>query len=482
MKTPKLLFATFLVFISSFLSFTQSLRFFATTDSLPNNFVAMNIIFNNRIDLTNYKEFFVDKDLMGIAVVNDDGIVFSKTPPILGVLSAPPFILINKYFGINQLSEVQAFESVYHQYAGKITAALYTALSAALIFLIANQINRSIKLSLLSTSVYVFCTSVFNTASQVNWQHGISLFFITLFIWIFIVNPQKALNLFIAGLIAGLFTQIRISNAFYIFLPLAFLYMKYGFRKSTLLKMLIILIGSTITYGAIYYWYKSIGVPSGYAGEIVHSLQIWRLDTFLANLLSILFSFNFGLFFYSPILLIGVLGLRRLVKERSNRGSSEVVLVLSALPVAIIFIVFASSWWMWIGGGALNARLLSESVPVYIFLLNYTIKQYSSRILMVLLGLTFIVSFYMNFLTTYQLEKVWWDKYLLPGNSMYNRNAWFADPFLARYMFENNYIYHVAVYRKGDEIIERTRVFRPSIYYRGVTKLFDNESVILKID
>ncbi len=468
------------VFLVSFFSFTHSLRFFPTTDSIPNNFVAMNLIFENRIDLTNYKELIDEGGLAGIKVTNENGIVFSKSPPLVGLLSTPPFYLVNKYFGIDYLTETQIFNSAYHQYAGKITASLYTSLSVIFVFLILSRFSKGHAKPLLMTAIYVFCTNIFNTASQANTMHGVSLFLIMLYVWILLSAKNKLFPFLVAGLIAGLFTQVRISNVLYLFFPFALIVAKSGITKELFKKMFVIGLGFALTYGFITLWYRELGVPYGLESEMSYSLTTWGLEKFIRNVISILFSFNFGLFFYSPLLLLGVLGAWKIARRREERTEEELFLT-AILPVAILFVAFASSWWMWIGGGALNARLLSESVPIYIFLTSYSLKYINRKIAKILVATTFVFSFYLNFLTTYQLEWAWWAN-LLPGEIMYNRNAWFHDPILAQYMLENNYIYVNNVYRKNNEVIERIRVYRPSFVQKGIPKLFDNEKVLITLD
>lgn len=476
----KSIYACVLVFIVSFLSFTQSLRYFPTTDSLPNNFVAMNLIFENRIDLTNYKHLFIDSGLLGIYVENDKGVVFSKSPPIVGLLSVPPFILVNSYFGINHLSVDQVFSSPYNQYAGKVSASIYTSLSAAFVFLILKEFSKNNKIPFLATAVYVFCTNVFNTAAQANTMHGLSLFLTMLFVWIIVSAKQRLLPYLVAGLIAGIFTQVRVSNVLYMFFPIALVLAKTGISKELIKKTVLLCLGFILSYGFIQMWYISLDVPYGVQSEIFYSIETWNIDKFWRNAVSILFSFNFGLFFYSPILLLSCLGIIKIVKKGQDRSDEEIFLT-ALVPVAFLFLVFASSWWMWIGGGALNARMLSESVPVYVFLFGYIIKHLHGLFVKMFIVATFGLSIYMNFLTTYQLEGAWWSN-LLVGEVMYNRNAWFSTPFLAQYMFENNYIYINSVYRRNNEIIEHIRVYRPSFYHRSIPKLFDEEKAILTLE
>ena len=81
------------------------------------------------------------------------------------------------------------------------------------------------------------------------------------------------------------------------------------------------------------------------------------------NFFSMLFSFRKGLFLYTPLLLVSLLGLIPLWKQ--NRFK-----FFSLLAFLFILNYILSSWWMWWYGGSFSSRVYVEYIPVFILLLG----------------------------------------------------------------------------------------------------------------
>lgn len=478
-KKGVVVFLATIIFFLSFFSFTFSMRFFPTTDSLPNNFTALNILFNRRIDLTNLKEVLSERDLLGTTITNSKGIIYSKTPTILGVLSLPTFFVFNKVYGVDNISPRQIVETSYNQYIGKLSASFYSALSSVILFLILIRVTKQLSLSLAATLVYCLGTNVFNIASQSNLQHGTSLLLINLFLLIFLANPNKNLNLLFSGLIGGLFSQVRLSNTFYLPFPLVFLFLAPKRKKETIKNYTIFLLGAGIAYLVILGIYRFLQVPSGYRDEIFFSIREWSPKIFGANFFSLLFSFNFGLFVFSPILILNLpllLNFRRKLKMQEKR------VFIALLPTLMLFVIFAPSWWMWTGGLSPGARLLLEAIPILIIFLAFSYKLLRKYIVYRLIFISlFVVSLYLNILTTYFFDTEWYDKYTIPGHRNQVRNAWFRKPTSLNFLIEKNYIHYAILYKRGDKILVRNIIYRLSLRYKGIVKLHDSESLVLKL-
>ncbi len=481
-RTPvnfNVILASIIVFIVSFFVFTFSMRYYPTTDSLPNNYIAFNLLFEGRIDLSNYEDILINRDLIGIAVKNSEGKLFSKTSPLVGILSAPTFWLINQYYGVSYLTEKEVVNTYYNQYVGKISASIYLSLSVLFIFLLLYRLSKNIKFTLFSTIIYVFGTNIFNTAAQANWQHAISLFLITLFLLIFAGNEKKSAYVLITtGIISGLFSQLRISNTFYIIFPILFFLFS---TKKEVKKLTIYLCSTAITYFLISNMLQRFGVPFGYGGELTLSLKEFTLLTSIKNLTSLLFSFNHGLFTFSPVLLLVIPSILLLFKK-SRKNDKERHFLLLLLPVLLTYLLFSSIWWMWTGGISLNARLLSEAVPIFVLLANYSIKYYWEKSLFWAFTLPlFLISFYTNYLTTFAFDYEWHDKYIIKGHHNQFRNAWYSHPPLLVLLAKRNYIFYEKIYRKDGYIYSDKFVFRPSIKYANIVKLFSSKEEVLRI-
>lgn len=478
-KPYKLILISVFLFIFSFKVFNISDYFYPTTDSLPINLTTLNIIFNKRYDLDNFKKILRKKGLIGITIVNKNNKkIYSKVPIIVGLLNVPAFYLFNKYFGINYLSEKTLLDSDYSQFIGKFTASIYTSLSSVFLFLSLYYFEKKLRKPLIVTLIYTLCTNVFNTASQANWQHGISLMFINLSIFIYIYfmkyQGKKGLNLrstLPVSFLLALLTQIRISNGIYLVFFI-YLLIKEKFIKTT---KIIFFIGSFIFFYFLFFLFNKLNnFPYGYANEIFFSLKEISPLIFIKNLISLLVSPNYGLFTFSPILLFIFLVFlnKKLIQKKFIQAS---------IITIFIFILFSSSWWMWTGGKSLNARLLSEANPLFIILLFYVVASIKKvRIFNLVFLLFLLISFYINILTTLFLDISYYDKYPFKvGHKNQIWNAWYIKPPLILYLAKRNIIKIKKVYKKNNNIFVKTLVYRPSFKYKGIIKLFEKEERLI---
>jgi len=503
------------IFLLAYISFTYSLKPFPTTDSLPNNLTALNIIFNKRIDLTNYENILIKKDLIGITKKNKNNKIYSKSPVINGILSVPIFFLITKISNFPRLNEKQILNSNisrYVEYIGKINASFLISISAVFLFLLLNKLFKNKKISFIGILTYIFCTAVFNTASQANWQHSFSLFFIIISLYIYFTT--KRWGVFFSGLFLGLATQIRITNFFYIIFLILNLFQEsenHGFypwmkryncsppkaghkakqkttgfargflffsnlpkkNKLVIINFCLLLIGFLISYFSIYELNKTLNIPYGYYDEILFSIKEFTLPTFFLNLISLLFSFNYGLFFYSPILFLNFL---LILKIKSYLKKDRKKLILISLFVISLFIIFASFWWMWTGGVSLNARLIIEVIPLMIILLNYVLLKYWKNYFFRLIFIVFFfISFFINFLTTYMLDLSYYDRFPRCGHRCQNQVAWFNKPIFLTTLIEKKYIYVEQIKKEGENLYIIKKIYRPSLKYFGLPKIFENK-------
>lgn len=476
-KKAKILCLGIGIGVVSFLAYTYSMRLYNTTDSLPNNLTALNLIFHHRLDLTNLRDLLIKRDLIAITgAPNAHGLIFSKTPPLLGILSTPFFYLLNKWYGVSFLTNEQLLTN-YNQYIGKITASIYASLSVILIFFILLKIFKKPKIAAYSTLVYAFCTNIYNMASQANWQHAVSLFFINAGIYS-LLHSEKKRYLIIAGILMGIFSQIRISNGFYVLFGIIYLALSVRNRIDIFKRVCLFLLSFFLAYGVIFGFNRILDIPFGYSDEIIFSLKVFTPQLFVANFFSLLFSYNYGLFFFSPILLFSIFGLRAMLQKRPNKIK---ILLISLLPTLILFPLFASFWWAWAGGQSLNARLITEALPILTILIAAGFSFYSrSKLYKLLFIIFFGISLYINILTVYFMDYSWYSNTRV-GHLSQNYNAWFSRPILIESLIRKNTISITSLYRKNNTIVTRDKVYRPSLHYGTIVKLFDGESLVVDL-
>lgn len=447
------LFLIITLFIISFSAYNRSAVYFATTDALPNTLTTLNIIRHHRLDITNIQHELDKRDLKGIYVKNEQGKVYPKTSVLLGIMGVPFYSFMHWWWDIPSYSDTTMIDSFYSQFLGKIYASLLTSLSVIFVYGVLRRIKLSRQTSWIMACLYALCTNVFNIASQSNIQHGISLFLVTGALLLFFTQSARRItriaSVLFAGFLIGISTHIRISNGFYsVFFCLLIIGQWIKDTKTRHLsyeKFISYLTGFALGYVPYMLLMKPLNIPMGYQEEILFSFKIWSFSQFLQNIYALLFSYNYGLFVFSPIFIIILIAL---VTRRKVAVSHKLLMYLSYLTI-LIFIAFAGSWWMWSGGLSLGARLIIEAIPLGILLMGIYFEDLSRLPLFKLQLLTLVlISIYFNILTTYTFDKSWHDQYTIPGHANQIRNAWFDKPALLVYLMQHQFYIESHIQRK----------------------------------
>lgn len=468
------------IFISAFYSYTLSMRPFNTIDSYPNNFVAVNWLINRRLDLTNLENEISIRGIENIIVKNKQGVAYPKTPLIVGILNIPGFTLLNWYYNIRYLTPHQIVFSDYPQYAGKILAAFYCALSAALLFLLLLKITKSTTVSFTTAIVYSFGTNIFNTASQANWQHGASLLLIILMLLSIIKDKKSLLQIFFIGSILGLLTQIRISNFFYLpFIILSFV--KYTNKKWSKTKTLLVAcIGFLTIFAPISLLNRIYDVPYGYRDAIILAIKNLEPIRFSLNIISILISPNYGLFIYSPVLILGLFAIRKALGKDKN--DSIYLLMRNLLPTLVLFLVFDAIWPYWTGGTSLGARMLTETLPIWSLLVAIILWKNKQIYIRALFAFLLAVSITINLLTTFMIDGWWFRFYTKQTPESQLQDAWYYKPSLLEYLLKTRIFYFESFKKEGSQLTVNFNMRRHSFKTGRIEMLFEKKSTILEID
>ena len=106
------------------------------------------------------------------------------------------------------------------------------------------------------------------------------------------------------------------------------------------------------------------------------------------HIIDILFSYKKGLFLYTPLLLLSLVGGYFLWKDSLYK-------FYSWFGFFIIITYVFSSWWMWFYGGSFSSRVYVEYIPFFMILLAIAIdnikSKLSSRLFVLMISLLIIV-------------------------------------------------------------------------------------------
>ena len=134
------------------------------------------------------------------------------------------------------------------------------------------------------------------------------------------------------------------------------------------------------------------------------------------QMIDILFSYKKGLFVYTPMLLLGMFGLKFIW----NKNRFQAVTLISFLFVVVYVL---SSWWSWWYGGSFSGRAFVEYLPFFVVPLAFLIQEASSKIRLAVLTLMFV------FLALNQFQTYQYRYYIIHWDSMDKDRYW--DVFLS---------------------------------------------------
>ncbi|MBL4586219.1 MAG: hypothetical protein JKX84_04055 [Flavobacteriales bacterium] len=153
------------------------------------------------------------------------------------------------------------------------------------------------------------------------------------------------------------------------------------------------------------------------------------------EIFNVLFSYRKGLFVYSPVLLLAVVGMLSAIEARRSRYI-WLVLFLSIVTWVI------SSWWMWFYGGCYGQRSFIEYLPFFAIGLAFTFRSgwgvlkpwffYSIAILLLVLSLVQTYQYVQKIIPFDNMNKEkYWNLFLHTGDDL----AWYY----AGYAGQNSY-------------------------------------------
>lgn len=315
-----------------------------------------------------------------------------------------------------------------HPYEVSIAVAAFFFLLGGVValYFFLRSYHLSIFTTLSSISLLVFCTNLkYYTLFEPAFSHVYSFGVIALFLWSCrkYVLSQASFFLFLLSLLLGLIVILRPVNLLIIII-LPFLYPNFAafkhdffalFQKNRLLKtsfaLFLFLVPVSLQFLTIYQQY-GVWKFNGYTEEGFDNL-------FSPEIINVLFSFQKGLFVYTPALILCVIGLFKLYKKQRY-------LFWGWLLFFFIFTYITSSWWNWYYGGSLGMRPYVDIYAVMIIPFAF-LFHYSFTVIQLLLVAAILVLFKHNTIQNdqklhaiYHLSEMnykrYWDVFLKTDN------------------------------------------------------------------
>jgi len=304
----------------------------------------------------------------------------TKTGRIANKFSIGPALLWSPFFlvfhlkasflnllGINLITD--GFSHLY-QIATGLAAVFYGILGLWLSFKVVEE-YFSLKIALISTfSLWLASNLFFYTAVDPINSHAVSFFVASAIVFTLIKYSRegKGRQLAILGLLTGLLAMIRTQDLIFLVPILAWLLkegqkeIRLAFNKVSIF-LFFVLVGFLPQLGVWQILYGELKSPYLIQGETFNWLRPQILLPF--------FSSNNGLFYYSPILLLAIIGLF-LARKRS-------FLVMGGIFLFLLQTYVVASWHTWSGGEAYGGRMFISLMPFFIIGLAAFLERYNKK-------------------------------------------------------------------------------------------------------
>jgi len=272
-----------------------------------------------------------------------DGHIVNLTPTASSALAVPAVALFD-------LAGAKAQDWGTWMEAGMLTAALATAASAAVLFVLFTRLTSRRRAALVAAT-YAWATLAWSISGQALWQHGGATLALAVAL---LALVDRRLTL--AGAAVSAMIAFRLSTP----VIALFLLPLIGRRPADWGRFLLGIAPFAIPLAA-YNW-LAFGSPlrQGYGtAHITDALKL-KSSRLQEGLPGLLVSPGRGLIFYSPILLFAIVG--------AIRGRRTPLYFWCALAAAAYVVVAANEdqWW---GGQSFGPRRLTDALPLFAVLL-----------------------------------------------------------------------------------------------------------------
>ncbi|MEW6468714.1 MAG: hypothetical protein AB1458_07305 [Bacteroidota bacterium] len=330
-----------------------------------------------------------------------------------------PFFLLAHTFSYLAGFETDGYSAPY-QYAIALAALFYLWLGLKLLYRLLLRFEVPAIVSAFILFCFAFGTNLFYFTIHVpSFTHVYNFTLITAFAWCLLnlLHRDHTKWLIWSSLLLGLITAIRPTNGI-IALVLPFLagspagtiaFLRENFLKiqrflaASLPAMLVLAI-------PVLLWY----LQTGYF--FVYSYGDEKFDFSDPEIINNLFSYRKGLFVYTPLAFIAVLGLIPLFRQNIFRFA-----VMSALLFVIVYVI--SSWWCWWYGASFGQRAYIDYFSLFALLLGILFASVSGKKWRVILFACCLLTVPLNLIQTYQHKKgivpddkvtaeIYWDNFL----------------------------------------------------------------------
>lgn len=374
----------------------MNFRLISSGDTAPASLIPFTILENHTPYLDSLIPYIEMRYENTYFLLTGNGHFVSLFPIVTPVLVTPLYIipyLALKFCGTG-ISIYDPYFFLLISLMEKISASIVTSLACVFVFLSIRKMFND-KIAWVSTITFGLATNTWSTSSQTLWQHGMVELLLAAMIYLVLLIEEKENIKYIVllGFLSGLFVFNRPPDSVFL-IPIVG-YILFLKKKSRLYYCFSATIAS-IPF--IYYNFYTFGNLFGGYSQNLETLTI-EINT-VSNILGLLFSPNRGLFIYSPVLILSLVGMYKLYTFKNK--NIRVFLYLFSISFVLDLLVYASFDIHWWAGYCYGPRFLSGMTPIIVMylavFLHYVEVELSANkkailksIFLILLAISFFV-------------------------------------------------------------------------------------------
>lgn len=324
-----------------------------------------------------------------LKLIEASGALVNKYPVGVAILESPFFFAAHVISLLRDALTGSVTATGYsnlYQYMILVGGVCYWVFGTVLLYLLlARYLGFSRKVSLLSCIIITYGTNLFHYASyDACFSHVYSYFLFSAFLYYLCWYEERDAEgrnriwqTCIFGFLAGLIFMCRNTNILFVLTYVFYGVTNWKTLKARVVKILkparavpIVLTGCVTIFPQLLYWHTATGHWFLYSYGSNESFY-W-LSPQLGNFL---FSVRKGLFFWSPVLLLALLGMIIAYKKRDK--------LYTGLMIFFIVIIYVSStWWMWFYGGSFGQRVVVDFMclfAVFIAVILHRLEEWKGQ-------------------------------------------------------------------------------------------------------
>ncbi len=332
--------------------YCANLRPIDSADTLGNSLVPITVLTRGTLAANEFAQYAIDRHQVVAFAWTRFGWL-SSYPPATGVLLTPFYAIPVRLFARGAPSVAEWI--LFARQAGKIAAAIVTAASVALFYVVARRLRAPPGAAILTSLAYALGSQAWSTSSQALWQHGpgVAVTLLAVLCGLARLERPTVRAALAFGALCGLAVAIRVTNVCVV-LPMV-VWQLWARRPG---RLALLIAGGAVGAALLTFNLVAFGDPRGGYATVA-----MPFGSPLRGLAGVLFSPARGLLVYFPLALLALWALARRRSVADVDGSTLALAAGCLLQLALI-----ASWGNWWGGVSWGPRLLTEIQPLLLLL------------------------------------------------------------------------------------------------------------------